>query len=421
MRRTTMRPLPRRPRRLAPSMRAGPRTFSSTAAAAWCWATLAWRWTSTKTGPCRASAPRSTWRPRRVWAWEANACGGRAARALCCRAVPQPPAARRWGTHAPPLCAAARPSAHTRPAPTLPTRPPARPPRRPQVISLPTAREVAAGTPRAARARPYGTAVDVWAVGVLAYEMLTHRAPFAHRRPEFATLLTQAGARAPLPPGASPEVAAFVAAALALQPGARPAAADLLAHPWIIKHCGGAPATAARPGPRLPLVLPPPPPGPCPDLAPACPVALEAAHAVLGLQGAAAGSGACGCAAGALFAPAPPPLPLPSVLPSDAQAQAALMPSPSSQQALPLAAPPAVLALSQGLVPAAGALPPPACPLVQRRSSLPLMSARSCAADSGDAPPGLGPLRADSCGLCGQDLPAAAARLARAARPRAAA
>lgn len=122
------------------------------------------------------------------------------------------------------------------------------------MISLPTARDVATGAPRAATAwRPYGTAVDVWAVGVLLFEALSGWPPFRHRSPELLALLVQAGAPPPLPAGASAEAAAFVAAAMATAPAARPSAAQLLAHPWVARHCGGsggsgavAPAPASR-------------------------------------------------------------------------------------------------------------------------------------------------------------------------------
>lgn len=114
-----------------------------------------------------------------------------------------------------------------------------------QVISLPSASELAAGTPRAAAARPYGCPVDVWAVGVLLCELLTGHAPFQDRRPELAALKAQAGTRAPLPPGTSVECAAFVDAALTLAADARPPAAALLRHPWVQRCCGGGAATAA--------------------------------------------------------------------------------------------------------------------------------------------------------------------------------
>lgn len=109
----------------------------------------------------------------------------------------------------------------------------------PQVISLPTANEVAAGTARTANMRPYGCAVDIWAVGVLVYELLAGRPPVEHRCPEVMALLVQAGMREPLPSGASSECADFVAAALRGDAAARPSAAQLLAHPWVQKHCWG--------------------------------------------------------------------------------------------------------------------------------------------------------------------------------------
>ena len=94
-------------------------------------------------------------------------------------------------------------------------------------------------------ARPYGPAVDVWAVGVLAYECVVGRPPFDAGGDDAATaarvLYSDAVA---LPPTHGPEWAAFVAAALAKRPTERPSAAALLAHPWLAMHGVG---TAAPP------------------------------------------------------------------------------------------------------------------------------------------------------------------------------
>ena len=94
-------------------------------------------------------------------------------------------------------------------------------------------------------ARPYGPAVDVWAVGVLAYECVVGRPPFDAGGDDAATaarvLYSDAVA---LPPHHGPEWASFVAAALAKRPTDRPSAATLLAHPWLAMHGVG---TAAPP------------------------------------------------------------------------------------------------------------------------------------------------------------------------------
>jgi hypothetical protein len=93
--------------------------------------------------------------------------------------------------------------------------------------------------------RPYGRPADIWGVGVLIYELLTGRPPFQHRCPELMALLVQAGAQEPLPPGRSPECAAFVDAAMCLNPAERPTAAKLLTHPWVLRSGAGAGAAAA--------------------------------------------------------------------------------------------------------------------------------------------------------------------------------
>jgi hypothetical protein len=181
--------------------------------------------------------------------------------------------------------------------------------------------------------RPYGTAADVWAVGVLAYEMLTSRAPFHHRCPKMAALLTQAGRYMPLPPGVSAECASFVGAAMTLQAGARPAAIQLLSHPWIMKHCGQGAAwqpweAAAAPLPPLPtlplplpLPLPPPPQARVPPRRTTLPVP---AQPLLGPPGAASGSSGDGNGLQQILTPACTQ-PVPAVY----EAQAAL-PAPAA-------------------------------------------------------------------------------------------
>jgi len=78
----------------------------------------------------------------------------------------------------------------------------------------------------------YGAAVDVWAVGVLLWELLVGAAPFAAATRE-ATKRNVASRTPPLPTW-PPRCRAFVAACLERAPSQRPSAEGLLQHPWLL-------------------------------------------------------------------------------------------------------------------------------------------------------------------------------------------
>jgi serine/threonine protein kinase len=101
----------------------------------------------------------------------------------------------------------------------------------------------------------YNEKVDVWSVGALTFEALTGFQPFlADGAADLAALvaarLAARDADSDLPafiaraPGLSAECRDFVARCLEADPAARPAAAELLAHPWI---AGAAPAAPPAP------------------------------------------------------------------------------------------------------------------------------------------------------------------------------
>ncbi|KAL4857133.1 Aurora kinase A [Chlorella vulgaris] len=81
----------------------------------------------------------------------------------------------------------------------------------------------------------YGEAVDVWAVGILAYELLVGKPPFERETREETYACIQR--REPhMPANVSQAARDFILAALAKNPRKRPSMADLLRHPWIGQH-----------------------------------------------------------------------------------------------------------------------------------------------------------------------------------------
>jgi len=80
---------------------------------------------------------------------------------------------------------------------------------------------------------PYGPAVDVWAVGVLAYELVTGRPPFECDDEREEAKLIMNSNRIRFPPGKSAAWVDFVQRALTKEPRLRPTAAELLEHPFI--------------------------------------------------------------------------------------------------------------------------------------------------------------------------------------------
>lgn len=91
----------------------------------------------------------------------------------------------------------------------------------------------------------YGTEVDIWALGIITYELFYHRKPFGWSgyrnicetnpsKPEFIKkcLVNELEFPHPIPEDAKD----FIAKCLQSDPSARPSIRELLHHPWIINH-----------------------------------------------------------------------------------------------------------------------------------------------------------------------------------------
>lgn len=83
---------------------------------------------------------------------------------------------------------------------------------------------------------------DCWAVGCLAFQLLTGQPPWSHDVP---ACLYEMLREDPVPLGvlrafgASPAAVGFICRALEKDPARRPTAAQLRAHPWLLRHAGG--------------------------------------------------------------------------------------------------------------------------------------------------------------------------------------
>ncbi|KAL3143281.1 hypothetical protein ABBQ38_002124 [Trebouxia sp. C0009 RCD-2024] len=111
----------------------------------------------------------------------------------------------------------------------------------PEVLANPTA-DIQEG-PKIGRAelkargvRPYDEKVDVWATGILAYELVVGRPPFeVNDEVQTATMIMFSN-NIVYPPKHSALWADFVKVALEKKPHIRPTALQMLDHPWITAH-----------------------------------------------------------------------------------------------------------------------------------------------------------------------------------------
>ncbi|DBB17397.1 TPA: hypothetical protein ACH3X3_014429 [Trebouxia sp. C0006] len=111
----------------------------------------------------------------------------------------------------------------------------------PEVLANPTADiqegpKVTKAELKARGVRPYDEKVDVWATGILAYELVVGRPPFeVNDEVQTATMIMFSN-NISYPPKHSALWADFVKVALEKKPHIRPTALQMLDHPWIAAH-----------------------------------------------------------------------------------------------------------------------------------------------------------------------------------------
>ncbi|KAI0114065.1 serine/threonine-protein kinase [Nemania sp. FL0031] len=81
----------------------------------------------------------------------------------------------------------------------------------------------------------YTNAVDLWALGVLTYELLVGHTPFTDSDDSTKARIRHRDMR-PLPQGISLEAQDFIHSLLVLDPEQRLPLNDVLGHPWIVEH-----------------------------------------------------------------------------------------------------------------------------------------------------------------------------------------
>eukprot|EP00798_Chlamydomonas_sp_ICE-L_P003477 gene3478-13538_t len=106
----------------------------------------------------------------------------------------------------------------------------------PEVLAMPTLEEQAA---RPRTLQPYDEKVDVWAMGILVYELLCGSPPFEVDDPlETAHLIMQTSVNS-FPESMSAECKSFIQLALKKDPKERPSAQALIFHPWVMECMEG--------------------------------------------------------------------------------------------------------------------------------------------------------------------------------------
>ena len=115
-------------------------------------------------------------------------------------------------------------------------------------MQLPTAQEFSEGRVNPLEVQGTGTAVDVWALGVSTYELVSGSCPFSSRDKAVIRQAILRNEILPLPDSISDECQDFVAGMLTYDHKSRPTAFMLAHHPFVRRHCTPAEILTATAG-----------------------------------------------------------------------------------------------------------------------------------------------------------------------------
>lgn len=107
----------------------------------------------------------------------------------------------------------------------------------PEVLALPPVDIVMSGKVKAASIAPTNEKVDIWAMGVTLFELVTGRLPFEGRDKTEIKDSISSHHLAAFPSFVSPKCQGMIRAMLSFDPKMRPSAAELLSHPYMQIYC----------------------------------------------------------------------------------------------------------------------------------------------------------------------------------------
>ncbi|CAK0752065.1 hypothetical protein CVIRNUC_002117 [Coccomyxa viridis] len=106
----------------------------------------------------------------------------------------------------------------------------------PEVVALPPVEAVVSGAIKTSDIPACNEKVDIWALGVTLYELLTGHLPFEGRSKEEIKHAISAGIMRPFPAAMSPACVSFVSAMMLRDTAQRPGAKQLLQHPIVLTY-----------------------------------------------------------------------------------------------------------------------------------------------------------------------------------------